>query len=64
MIRAAKWVFEAYQIVNILKLSSLAVAFSVPALAAILGILTYNLAGRGLDPAVIFPALALYNLLR
>ena len=64
MIRAAKLVFEAFQSVNMLKSSSLAVAFSVPALAAILGILTYNLAGRGLDPAVVFPALALFNLLR
>ncbi len=64
MIRAAKLVFEAYQSVNILKSSSTAVAFSVPALAAILGILTYNLSGRGLDPAVVFPALSLFNLLR
>ena len=64
MIRAAKFVFEAYQSVQILKSSSLAIAVSVPALAAVLGILTYNLAGRGLDPAVVFPALSLFNLLR
>lgn len=64
MIRAAKFVFEAYQSVKILKSSSLAIAFSVPSLAAVLGILTYNLAGRGLDPAVVFPALSLFNLLR
>jgi ATP-binding cassette subfamily C (CFTR/MRP) protein 1 len=40
------------------------VAFSIPALAAMLGLITYALAGRNFNAAVVFSSLALFNLLR
>ncbi|KAG8794210.1 hypothetical protein FRC17_008325, partial [Serendipita sp. 399] len=43
---------------------SLAVAFSIPAIAATLGLITYALTGRNFSPEIVFPSLALFNLLR
>jgi ATP-binding cassette subfamily C (CFTR/MRP) protein 1 len=47
-----------------LPIFSLAVAFSIPGIAATLGIITYALAGGEFTPSIVFPSLALYQLLR
>jgi hypothetical protein len=43
---------------------SQSVAYSIPALAAILAFVTYSLSGHSLDPAIIFSSLGLFQLLR
>jgi hypothetical protein len=39
-------------------------AFSLPTLAVVVSFVVYAAAGNGLDPAVIFSSLSLFNLLR
>jgi hypothetical protein len=41
-----------------------AVAISMPTIAAVIAFVTYSLTGHPLDPAIIFTALTLFNLLR
>ena len=41
-----------------------ALAFSLPTLSAVVSFVSYAAAGNGLDPALIFPSLSLFNLLR
>ena len=41
-----------------------AVAMSLPALASVVALVTYFLTGHSFDPAVVFTALTLFNLLR
>lgn len=48
----------------IARAANVAIAFSLPAVVAILGLITYALAGRPFIPSIVFPSLALYNLLR
>ncbi|KAG8758519.1 hypothetical protein FRC14_008012 [Serendipita sp. 396] len=48
----------------LIRAANLAVAFSIPAIAATLGLITYALAGRDFSPIIVFPSLALFNLLR
>ncbi|PVF97426.1 ABC protein [Serendipita vermifera] len=48
----------------IIRAANLAVAFSIPAMAAMLALITYALAGRDFNAATVFPSLALFNLLR
>ena len=50
--------------IQVMKAVNMAIAFSVPAVGAILALITYNLSGRSFDPAIIFPSLGYFNLLR
>lgn len=43
---------------------SLAIAFTIPVLAAVIAFITYSLSGHGFDSAIIFSSLSLFNLLR
>lgn len=48
----------------IIRSANNAVAFSLPILAAVLAFVVYSLIGHGLNPAVVFPSLTLFQLLR
>lgn len=48
----------------IIRSANIALAFSLPILAAVLAFVVYNLTGHDLNPAIVFPALTLFQLLR
>ncbi|KAF8582394.1 ABC protein [Ramaria rubella] len=48
----------------LIRAANQSVAYSIPALAAILAFVTYSLSGNSLDPAIIFTSLSLFQLLR
>lgn len=48
----------------ILRSANNAIAFSLPILAAVLAFVVYSLTGHDLNPAIVFPSLTLFQLLR
>ncbi|KZS94671.1 ABC protein [Sistotremastrum niveocremeum HHB9708] len=48
----------------IARAANLAIAFTIPVLAAVIAFITYTLSGHGFDSAIIFSSLSLFNLLR